>query len=144
MKLSQLILQREALLRQARLSNLAYVYSQLSELVDRIDRSRLRGLVSLQPADSAVDRPWPVLTALEGSQSVIEEHFTDENIVDLASLIAFLAGGNVAEITFQLEDMAAQFLAPIKRELEKAGVDLEPDQSSSIESTDLGPDLVER
>lgn len=144
MKLSQLLLQREALLRQARLANLAYAYSQLGQLVARLDHARLHGTVRLQPADSAADHPWPTLVAVEGSQSVIEEHFTDENILDLASFIAFITGETAVEITFQLEDMAEQFIAPLKRELERAGVQLERERSRLSEPNGRGPNRVER
>lgn len=125
MKLSQLLLQREALLRQTRLANLAFAYWHLGRLVTRIAGARLRGLVRLQPADPGTERSCPVLTALEGRQSVIEEHFTDENIVGLADLIEFITGETGADMTFRLEDMAAQFLAPLQHTLEQAGVEFE-------------------
>jgi len=48
MKLSHLISQREALLRQTHLANLAFAYQQLDVLVSRIDRAQLRGIVCLQ------------------------------------------------------------------------------------------------
>jgi hypothetical protein len=144
MKLSQLLLQREALLRQARLSNLAYAYSQLGQLVKRLGEAQLRGLVRLQQADSAVDRAWPTLTAMSGNQSVIEEHFTDENVLDLASFIAFITGETGMEITFQLEDMGEQFIAPLERELERAGVVIDPHQPRSPGSNQRGPNRVQR
>ena len=144
MKLSHLLLQREALLRQARLSNLAYAYSQLGQLVARLGQAQLRGLVRLQQAEPVVDRAWPTLTAMGGNQSVIEEHFTDENVLDLASFIAFITGETATEITFQLEDMAEQFLAPLKRELERAGVVIEADQLPLIEPNERGPNRVEK
>jgi hypothetical protein len=126
MKLSQLLLQRETLLRQARLANLAFAYWHLDRLVTRLAGAGLRGLVCLQPADPASERYWPVLTALEGSQAVIEEHFTDENILELADLIVFLTSADGVDVTFRLEDMAAEFLQPVRRKLEQAGVEIEP------------------
>ena len=144
MKLSQLLLQREALLRQVRLSNLAYAYSQLGELVRRLSQAQLRGLVCLQQAEPAGEQVWPTLTAMSGSQSVIEEHFTDENVLDLASFIAFVTGETGMDITFQLEDMEEQFIAPLERELERAGVVIDPHQPRSPESNQRGSNRVER
>ena len=142
MKLSQLLVQREVLLRQARLSNLAYAYSQLGQLVARLSQAQLRGLVRLQQGELALDRACPALTAVSGNQSVIEEHFTDENILDLASFISFITGETAIEITFQLEDMEEQFIVPLKRELERAGVVIEPDQRPLTESNQRGPKRV--
>jgi hypothetical protein len=126
MKLSHLISQREALLRQTHLANLAFAYQQLDMLVARLDQANLRGLVSLQPRDTAADRYWPVLTALEGSQSVIEEHFTDANVSDLADVLAFNTGCDDAVMHFRLEEIAEKFLVPLRCELLGAGVQLDP------------------
>ncbi len=141
MKISQLLHQREALLRQSRLANLAYAYSQLASLVTRIAGARLHGKVCLQPADPGTEQYCPLLTALEGSQAVIEEHFTDENISELADLIFFLSGGEDADATFRLEDMAARFLTPLQRKLEQAGVEFEqPEVLRLAEPNHGGPD----
>jgi hypothetical protein len=125
MKLAYLLHQRQVLLRQARLANLAFAYWHLGRLVTRIANARLHGLVSLQFADPAAGRLWPVLTALEGSQAVIEEHFTDDDILGLADLLAFLTGEEGADKTFRLEDNMAEFLVPLARKLAQAGVELE-------------------
>ena len=130
MKLSNLISQRDALLRQSHLANLAFAYQQLEVLVSRLGRAQLRGLVCLQPRDPAADRFWPLLTALEGNQSVIEEHFTDGNVADLADLLAFNADRGEAAETFRLEDLGDRFLAPLRTELLKAGVQLEQESRS--------------
>jgi len=139
MKISQLLQQRDGLLRQVRLANLAFAYWQLGHLVQRIARARLGGLVRLQPADPALAHSWPVLTALEGRQSVIEEHFTDEAIAELSGLLIFLGGEDAADMSFRLEDMAAQFLAPLRLQLEQAGVELEPDVLRLAEADDGNP-----
>ncbi len=125
MKLSQLLQQREALLRRLQVANLAFVYSRLGRLAVRITGAGLRGPVRLQPADPAVERYWPVLTALEGSPSVIEEHFTDEDVLELADLVSFLTGEGWEETSFRLEDMTAIFLTPLKHQLERAGVEFD-------------------
>ena len=125
MKLTHLISQREALLRQTHLANLAFAYQQLDALVARLSRAGLGGLVALEPRDPEAGRYWPALTALEGSQSVIEEHFTDGHVCDLADLLAFNTGCDDTVVTFRLEELEERFLAPLRRELLKAGVQLE-------------------
>jgi hypothetical protein len=123
MNFHQLILQRAALLQQARLANLAFAWQRLDDWAQRIARARLRGEVTLQLADPAGDRPWPYLLARTGSQAVIEEHFTDEDIVELADVLAFLAEDpRAAAFTFPLEEMGARFMPVIQRELAQAGV----------------------
>jgi hypothetical protein len=127
MKISQLLHHREALRRQLQLANLAYAHRQLATLAARITQARLQGLVRLQPAEPAVEHPWPVLTALEGRQSVIDEHFTDENVAELADLLSFIRGEDPVDATFRLEDLGVQFAAPLRQQLEEAGVEFEPD-----------------
>ena len=129
MNLSKLLHQREALLRQTRLANLAYAYRRLGDYADRISGARLRGKVCLQPADLAAERFWPVLTALEGNQSVIEEHFTDENILELDELIFFVTGEDGTEAVFRWEEFAARFIRPLRRQLIQAGVSLEQESA---------------
>lgn len=128
-KLSQLLQQRDELLRQTRLANLAYAFRWFVDFSGRIALTGLRGQVRLQPADPGAERYWPVLKALEGSQSVIEEHFTEENITELSDLLAFVTGEPGLERTFRLEEMEEQFVAPLRHYLQKCGVVLEQESS---------------
>jgi hypothetical protein len=121
-KLSILLAERERLLRQARLANLAFTYQSLSSFAERIARAQLRGAVMLKPVAPHEERYCATLTALEGSQSIIEEHFTDEDLVELTDAIGFTTGHNGVEITFRLEELAEVFLAPLRAELERKGV----------------------
>src|SRR3954470_12980876 len=109
MKLTELLTQREALQRQAHLANLAYAHAQLAEFASRIARAGLRGRVTLRHPSSEQETLWATLTALEGHQSVIEEHFTDLEIMDLADVLAYLGGQTQLELTFSLEQFAASF-----------------------------------
>ncbi len=139
MNLHQLLLQRAALQQQARLANLAFAWQRLDDWAQRIARARLRGEVTLQLADPAGDRPWPYLLARTGSQAVIEEHFTDEDIVELADILAFLAEDpRAVEFTFQLEEMGARFLPAIQHELAQAGV-IVHQTAPSPEDSNRGP-----
>ncbi|MDI1249113.1 MAG: hypothetical protein PSV13_09645 [Lacunisphaera sp.] len=59
---------------------------------------------------------------------MIAEHFLEEEIIELANILAFLGGHDQpAGCTFRLEEMARRFLPGLRRELEQAGVALEPD-----------------
>ncbi|MBS0633660.1 MAG: hypothetical protein JSS11_17260 [Verrucomicrobia bacterium] len=125
MKIDHLLQQRSALLQQTRLANIAFNFVELGKFADRIARGRLSGRVTLQLADPAADRAWPCLVAEEGSQAVIDEHFLDTDVLDLADLLAFAAGGEPSrEFTFRLEELGQNFLPALRRELEAAGVEL--------------------
>ncbi|MDI1249112.1 MAG: hypothetical protein PSV13_09640 [Lacunisphaera sp.] len=57
MNFQQLLQQRDALLRQARLANTAYAYRRLDEFAGRIARARLHGAVTLRPGDPLDNLP---------------------------------------------------------------------------------------
>ena len=127
MKLSMLLLHRETLLRQTHLANLAFAYRTLGGFAARIARARLAGTVCLKQAAPDAGCYCATLTALEGSQSVIEEHFTDEDIMNLADIIAFTMGAHPLDLEFRLEELPAKFLGSVRRELEKGGVTFDSD-----------------
>lgn len=129
MNFHQLLHQRDALLRQARLANTAYAYRRLGEFAGRITRAGLHGVVRLDSGDDAGERPWPGLTALDGSQAVLEEHFLDEEILELADILAFLGRDVEAGITFRLEELGGRYLPGLRQELEQAGIN--PGRASS-------------
>lgn len=123
MNFHQLLHQRDALLKQAHLANMTFAYQRLGDFSARIARARLQGPVRLHPGHPESERPWPQLTALEGSQAVIEEHFLDEDVIDLMDILAFLgrATGPDGQV-FHLEEIADRFQAGLRRELERAGL----------------------
>jgi len=127
MKFSILLAQRQALLEQARLANLAFAYETLSEFAGRIARAQLRGHIALKQAAPDAERCWASLTALEGNQSVIEEHFTDEDLMDFADALAFTTGESNLDLTFRIEQLPENFLAPLRRQLVQAGISLDRD-----------------
>lgn len=128
MNFHQLLQQRDALLRQARLANTAYAYRRLGDFAGRIARARLHGTVTLRPGDPQENLPWPELVAEEGSQAVIAEHFLEEEIIELADILAFLGGHEQpVECTFRLEELGRRHLPGLRRELEQAGVVPEPE-----------------
>ncbi len=128
MNLSHLLQQREALLRQARLANLAFAFARLSDYAARIERAGLHGPVTLHAAEPEADRFWPTLVPHRGNQSVIDEHFLDEDIDELDEILLFLEDEGVeVDFTFDLEDLPHRYLPALRRELEKAGVALPAD-----------------
>jgi hypothetical protein len=135
-KLSTLLAQRQALLRQARLANLAFAYTTLNAFQRRVARAQLSGRVTLRPAAPQADRYWPTLTALDGSQSVIEEHFADEDLTDLADVIGFVTGNDAMDITFSLDELDAIFLTPLRLELEQEGISIDRATSLTEETRD--------
>lgn len=125
MNFSQLLLQREALLRQTRLANLAFAFARLSDYAERIERAGLRGAVTLHESDPEAERYWPALVAHCVNQSVIDEHFLDEDVDELDEILLFLEDeGFDVDYTFDLEEMPARLLPRLRGELEKAGVAL--------------------
>lgn len=102
MKLSKLLATRKSIIRQANLANLAYAYLTLKRLADRTANAQLTGLVHLRQSPEEEPTDWATLTALEGNQSVIEEHFDDDDIMDLADAIAFALESPPLDIKFRL------------------------------------------
>jgi len=121
MKLSHLLTQRPELLRQLRLANLAFAYQSLREFAARVARTSLRGRVTLQPVNPDEERYCVTLTALDCAQSLIEEHFSDEDLAILADVLGFATGHPAHELTFHL-DQLAEFYEPLRGDLERAGV----------------------
>src|SRR4051812_44437616 len=122
MKLSKLLANRQSIVRRAYLANLADVYRTLVVFSDRIARARLSGWVHLTHANEDEERYWPSLRAMEGSQSVIEEHFTDTEIFDLAEAVAFISEDQDLNLEFPLEELHERFAVPLRAELEECGV----------------------
>lgn len=123
MNFSELLHHREALLRQARLANLAFAFARLSDYAERIARAGLRGPATLLEAEPEAERFWPTLVPHGGNQSVIDEHFLDEDVEELDEILLFLEEeGFEVDYTFDLESMPQRYLPALRRELEKAGV----------------------
>lgn len=121
MKLSTLLVQRPELLRQARLANLAFAYQMLSDFTARVARVQLRGRVTLKPVDPDEERFCVTLTALDMNQSLIEEHFSDEDLMVLADVLGFATGHPTHELMFHI-DQLSEFVGVLRSDLEHAGV----------------------
>lgn len=125
MKLSTLLSQRSELMRQLRRANLAYAFHTLRQFAARVHRAGLVGSVTLTPPDPTAERYCATLTALDHNQSVIEEHFTDDDFMLLADVVAFATGHPGFEVTFRIEDIEEDFIAPLRAELRRAGVTID-------------------
>lgn len=134
MKLSKLLTNRQTILRRAYLANLANAYATISAFAARVSRAGLSGWVNLQHADISEERYWPTLRALEGNQSVIDEHFTDEDILELADAVAFANDDGDLDLDFQIEELGEKFANPLHFELKKAGVTIDS-RSAAIKAT---------
>jgi hypothetical protein len=123
MKFIQLLQNRDVLIRQARLANVAFAYHRLRDFAVRIERARLTGVVTLHGGDPAGEQPWPRLVANDGRQSPIEEHFLDEDVIELADILVFLHDSEpITELSFRLDELAARYLPRLQDELERANV----------------------
>ncbi len=141
MTLSQLLVSRPGLVRQARLANTAHAYVILRRLGERIHRARLRGPVRLEGADPSADRYAPRLLALRGSQAVLDEHFDDGDLVRLVDALAFAApaSGSDTVFDFHLEELGTRHAAQLGRVLREAGIELNeitPEDVSTGETED--------
>ena len=134
MKLSKLLSQRQALLRQAHLANIAFAYRTLGDFAARAARAGLRGRFNLRHVDLQAERYWPSLTALDAHASVVEEHFTEEDILKLADVLAFTSCQDNLDVTFTLDELSEKFLPPLRVELEEAGVAVENDPQTIEEA----------
>lgn len=127
MNISKLLNARQTLLRQANLANLAFAHETLQTFWERIVRAQLRGRVNLRTADPSVERYWATLTAREFNQSLVEEHFTEEELTDYTDAIAYATGRPQFDLSFDIENFADHFLAPLRAALEQAGVETDTD-----------------
>lgn len=121
MKFPELLHRRDELLRQARLANVAYAYQWLGDFAGRIARSGLRGEVTLRGPNPEEDQRRAKLVAEDFSQSVVAEHFLDEEIAELHAVLAFVHDASlIVELKFRLEEIAERYLPPLRQVLEAA------------------------
>lgn len=139
LKLSHLLAARQSLQQAAQLANLAYACHALSDFAARVERAGLTGLVRLESPEASEEGCWARLTALQANQSLIEEHFTDEDLMDLADTVAFVTDADVVAVTFRIEQLRELFVTPLRAALAQGGVelDLEPSHLEQDASSDL-------
>lgn len=128
MKLSKLLASRKNILRQATLANMAFAYFTLKKLTERISTAGLSGPVRLQRTDENEENFCVTLTALEGSQAVIDEYFLDDDVLKLSDALLFVSTCDCTEVSFDLEDLE-NFVAPLRAALDEAGVLIDADDT---------------
>src|SRR5512147_352984 len=115
MKFDDLLNYRDELVRHARLANVAYAYQWLTDFSARVALSGLRGEVVLRAADTEGNPRRASLTAADFSQAVVQEHFLDAEIAELAAVLAFVHnGGVVVALRFRLEEVGTRFLPALR------------------------------
>ena len=125
MKISKLIATHHAIINQARLANLAQAYFTLRRCAERVQRARLSGLVNLRQPNAGDGRLWATLAALEGNQSVLDEHLCDEDVMEFADAVAFVRGTSNLNLSFRLETVMTEFVIPLETQLDLEGVELD-------------------
>lgn len=139
MNFRQLLQRRTLLLRQARLANLAFAHARLALYAHRLGAAAVEGPLTLHPVDPAAGRYCPALVAHAASQAVIDEYFLDEDVVDLAGVLAFLeAEGFSVDWTFNRDEIVHRWLPRLRFELESAGV-VPPPLNPTEEGSSPGP-----
>lgn len=126
MNISYLLAHRDAYLQKARLANLAYAHEALRAFAERFARAGIAGRVRLQSTSPDDDRFIPTLTALDANQSIIEEHFTEEDAIELTDLIGFISGEDDIDLTLTAREFTETLLPPVRFELESKGIELPP------------------
>jgi hypothetical protein len=135
MKISKLIATHHAIIKQARLANLAQAYITLRRCAERAERARLSGRINLRQPNAGEGRLWATLTALEGNQSVLDEHFCDEDLMEFADAVAFACGIAELNLSFRIETLMTEFVIPLETQLDLEGVELDLEKQSRPNDT---------
>lgn len=137
MKLSDLIASRPSILRKAALAHTAAAWATIQHCSERIANNGLRGTVHLRQGDpSAGESPWATLTSEDLRPSVIEEHFTEDDLLALAESLAFATDSARADLVFRLETLSEDYGTPLLHTLQKAGVTIDRDTLPSDTARD--------
>lgn len=127
MDLHHLLQQRDAILRQARLANLAYAHQRLGEFSARLARAGISGPLRLEAAAPEEGRPDATLEAA-CSPAVVAEHFLEGELTEFAELLAFMRGAGDGEAQeLAAAELESALLPALARLLAREGVTgLEP------------------
>ena len=135
MNLQNLLRNRAALLRHARLANLAFAHEQLREFARQLQRAGVYGPVTILHADLRRSRLTPVLVASDASPAVVEEHFLEETIAQVADALRLLTqdGFHVRPV-FTADELQECLLPLVRHRLEREGVMFHPEAHPADES----------
>jgi hypothetical protein len=122
MDIHHLIQQRDAILRQARLTNLAYAHRRLGEFSARFARAGITGEIRVEPAVPEEGRPEAVLVAA-CAPAVVAEHFLEEDAAELADLLGFVRGqADDGAHTLDIREIETVLRPALARALTREGV----------------------
>jgi hypothetical protein len=122
MDIHHLIQQRDAILRQARLTNLAYAHRRLGDFSARFARAGITGEIRVEPAAPEEGRPEAAIVA-DRSPAVVAEHFLEEDAAELADLLGFVRGqGEDGAHTLDIRDIESALRPALARALAREGV----------------------
>jgi hypothetical protein len=146
MDLLTLLASRDRLLEQARLANTAYAYVTIKRCSALARRARLSGLVRLQQPDPEEDRYWAELSSVFGNQSVLEEHFSEDDVTELADAVAFATGETPLDVTFEIGELEQRYAETLAQELQKSGVNVQSVRQAfgATESASSASEAVDR
>jgi len=136
MNISKLLASRKTLIERTRLANLAFAYATLKRFAGIARRARLTGLVRVKLPDHRAECLCAEIVALSGNQSVIEEHFSDDDIVAIADAIAFTANADDTEIVLRIDDIPTAYLVPLMSALKRAGVSWDRESLARLNDLD--------
>ena len=126
MKLSALLASRPTILRQAALAHIAAAWLTLHYASVRIAAAGLHGTVRLTQSDPEADEaPWAALTSDEIRASVLEEHFNEDDLIELADAIGYATDCDRIDVEFPLDRLGEIYGEPLLRTLKKSGVTLD-------------------
>jgi hypothetical protein len=126
MKLSALLASRSTILRQAALAHTAAAWLTLQHASMRIAAAGLRGTVRLRQSDPGEDeRVCATLTSDEINASVLEEHFTGDDLLEIAEALAYATDADFADAEFPIETLGETYAAPLLASLQKSGVKID-------------------
>lgn len=145
MNFEKLLHHRGALLRSARLANLAFAYARLGEFSARLRRAGLLGALTLELPDDENERFWPALVAHGAAPSLVEEHFLDEEILELVDVLAFLREeGEPVDDTFSCESIDRCWRPRLRERLRQEGVTGIHESPPPRRTPTRGPDAPDR
>ena len=112
--------------RQAALAHTAAAWLTLQYASLRIAAAGLHGTVRLRQSDPEEEETMSAtLTSDDIRSSVLEEHFTEDELLEIAEALAYATDVDYVDAEFPIETLGETYAAPLLRSLKKSGVTLD-------------------